>query len=541
MTTAADRIFPADPAAAGSGAGRPDALWRPLAYFNAYRLMGAMLLLVMASAWRDALPFGSRDYRLFLVVTACYCALSVLYFALIRTRWRFELQLTLQVMSDVAAITVLTYASGGISSGLGLLVLTIVAAASLIARGKLSLFYAAIASIALLLEHSYDVLRHDAAVSQYAHAGLLAAAYFMVAWVAHTLAKYALESQELAAQREIDFENMAQVSEHVMQDMQDGVLVIDGEGVVRQFNTSAERILGPLRGRRDVSLREYSPELARHFEAWREDEHEAPAMGGEGELGRGAGTRFFAVGRHRGAGAVIFLEDRTRIEAEARQMKLAALGRLTANIAHEVRNPLGAISHAAELLQEEPEMSDTARRLIAIIQDNTQRLDRMVNDVLKLRRSDTAHRERFKLSDYLKTFVEQFCQIEKLDPAIFDIVLKADPYVSFDRSHLNQVMWNLSRNAVRHCKRKAGSISIIVSRDSGEGPVRVDVIDDGPGVPASLRSQLFEPFFTTAKGGTGLGLYIAREVCQANRARLEYVATERGARFSVFCTAASPT
>jgi two-component system, NtrC family, sensor histidine kinase PilS len=235
---------------------------------------------------------------------------------------------------------------------------------------------------------------------------------------------------------------------------------------------------------------------------------------------------------------VIFLEDRTRIEAEARQMKLAALGRLTANIAHEIRNPLGAISHAAELLEEEPGVSETARRLIAIIQDNGQRLERMVNDVLKLRRSDTAHRERFKLSDYLKTFVEQFCQIEKLDPGIFSIELKVDPYVFFDRSHLNQVMWNLCRNAVRHSRRETGSIRVIVTRESGHSPVRIDVIDDGPGVPPALRSQLFEPFFTTAAGGTGLGLYIAREVCQVNDARLEYVPGGSGARFSVFCTGA---
>jgi two-component system sensor histidine kinase PilS (NtrC family) len=219
-------------------------------------------------------------------------------------------------------------------------------------------------------------------------------------------------------------------------------------------------------------------------------------------------------------------------------MKLAALGRLTANIAHEVRNPLGAISHAAELLQEEPGTSETAQRLITIIQDNSQRLDRMVNDVLKLRRSDSAHRESFKLVDYLKTFVEQFCQIEKLNPEIFEIQLRADPDVIFDRSHLNQVMWNLCRNAVRHCRRQKASIHVVVDLEQPDATVKLDVIDDGPGVPADLRSQLFEPFFTTAAGGTGLGLYIAREVCEANDARLEYVETATGGRFSVLCRTA---
>ena len=195
---------------------------------------------------------------------------------------------------------------------------------------------------------------------QYAQAGLLSAGYFAIAWVAHTLAKYAVASEELAAQREIDLENMAQVSEHVIQDMQDGVLVVDGQGVIRQFNTRAERILGPLWGRRDVPLGEYAPALARRFEAWREDEH-GRERASDMTLTRAMGARFVPVGRRRSAGAVIFLEDLTRIQAEARQMKLAALGRLTANIAHEIRNPLGAISHAAELLQEEPGLSETTQ------------------------------------------------------------------------------------------------------------------------------------------------------------------------------------
>ena len=536
MATAVEQALTPGAVERPSTDSRPDAFWRSLLYFNTYRLIGAALLLIMATAWGDALPFGSRDYRLFVVVTGAYCGLSVLYFVLIRTRWRFDVQLTLQVMSDIAAIVVLTYASSGISSGLGLLLLTILAAASLIARGRLSLFYAALASIAILLEHTYDVLRHDAPVAQYAQAALLSTAYFMVAWLAHVLARHALESQKLAAKREIDFENMAQVSEHVIQDMQDGVLVVDRTGVIRQFNTSAERILGPLWGRRDVPLSEYAADLARRFEAWRDDEH--GRIAGEVALTHATGARFVPIGRQRSAGAVIFLEDRTRIQAEARQMKLAALGRLTANIAHEIRNPLGAISHAAELLQEEPEASETARRLITIIQDNSQRLERMVNDVLRLRRGDSAHRETFRLSEYLNTFIEQFCQIEKLDRGIFKVDLQADPQVIFDRSHLNQVMWNLCRNAVRHCQRNAGSIRIGVTRESAQSGVRLEVSDDGPGVPPALRSHLFEPFFTTATGGTGLGLYIAREVCEANNARLEYVESEGGARFAVFCTAA---
>jgi two-component system sensor histidine kinase PilS (NtrC family) len=235
---------------------------------------------------------------------------------------------------------------------------------------------------------------------------------------------------------------------------------------------------------------------------------------------------------------VIFLEDLTRVQAQARQMKLAALGRLTANIAHEIRNPLSAISHATELLQEEPMLNDTMARLLTIIHDNSNRIDRMVNDVLKLNRGDRAHREVFKFGDYLQTFVEQFCQIEKVAQATVKLELTADPDVSFDRSHLNQVMWNLCRNALRHCRRQHASIRITVSLAGGGNVVKLDVVDDGPGVPIALRNHLFEPFFTTVSSGTGLGLYLAREVCEANDATLDYVETSTGAQFTILCRGA---
>src|SRR5262249_47942449 len=159
-------------------------------------------------------------------------------------------------------------------------------------------------------------------------------------------------------------------------------------------------------------------------------------------------ARFVLVGHSRNVGAVIFLEDLSRVQAQARQMKLASLGRLTANIAHEIRNPLSAISHATELLQEEPVVDDTVGRLLKIIHDNVKRLDRMVNDVLKLNRGERAHRETFRVGDYLGTFIEQFCQNEKVPPSLFALELASNPVLSFDHSHLNQVMWNLCRNAL---------------------------------------------------------------------------------------------
>lgn len=512
----------------------PDSFWRSLLFFNVYRLIVAVLLFAMIAVWGDTLPFGSRDQTLFMAATGAYVLFSIAYFALIRMRWRFNLQITLQVAADIVFVVILIYASNGISSGLGLLLFTTLAGAGLISRGRLTLFYAALASIAVLLEQAYEILVLDANIAQYVQAGLLCGGYFATAWLAHTLAKYTLASEQLAAQREIDLENLAQVNQLVIQDMQDGVLVVDNEGVIRQFNARAERALRLPRSRRDTLLRDCAPALAARLEAWRNDATGLD-VAGEMTFDRTLNARFVPVGSNRRVGAVIFLEDLTRIQAEARQMKLAALGRLTANIAHEIRNPLGAISHATELLQEEPAISGTATRLLTIIHDNTQRLDRMVNDVLRLDRGGSAHREKLKLVEYLKIFVEQFCQIEKISPGVISINPVADPYVLFDRSHLNQVMWNLCRNALRHCRHEQASIRIMVAAERGGSVVKLDVIDDGPGVPAAERNHLFEPFFTTAIGGTGLGLYIAREVCEANAATLDYVETPGGAQFTMLC------
>jgi two-component system, NtrC family, sensor histidine kinase PilS len=513
---------------------QPQPFWRSLRLFNGYRLFVAVFLLAIVTLWGNSLQFASRNLTLFGVTAALYVAFSVLCFALGRLKWRFNLQITVQALADIVFIVVLMHASGGISSGLGLLLLATLAAVGLISRGRLALFHAALASIAVLLEHTYSVLRFEENIALYVQAGLMSVGYFATAWLAHALAQYAAASERLAAQREVDLANMAQVNQLVIQDMQDGVLVVDAGGAIRQINARAERILGPLRADAGVQLWDYAPGLAATYERWR---------GGSGTVDANSGpilnstlnARFVPIGRTRQVGAVIFLEDLTRVQSQARQMKLAALGRLVANIAHEVRNPLGSISHAAELLQEEPAISDTTKRLLNIIQDNSRRLDRMVNDVLQLDYGSRAQRESFWVADFVQTFVEQFCQIEKIRAEIFAIELKANPRVLFDRSHLDQVMWNLCRNALRHCKRKEASIRIAVSLEGEVDTVKLDVIDDGPGVALEVRSQLFEPFCTTGAGGSGLGLYIAREVCEANGATLEYTETDSGAQFTVSC------
>ncbi|MBC7803223.1 MAG: sensor protein, partial [Candidatus Parcubacteria bacterium] len=233
--------------------------------------------------------------------------------------------------------------------------------------------------------------------------------------------------------------------------------------------------------------------------------------------------------------AVLFVEDTTRSREEAQRLKLAALGRLTANIAHEIRNPLSAISHAAELLNEEPRARDRSR-LTRIIHDNTLRLERLVSDVLQLNRRDRAAADRVALSAWLPAFIEDFSANESVPAARFALETGREATIEFDREHLRQVLWNLLRNAVRHAPQAEGCVRIVLNAYGDQ--VELNVIDNGPGGAQAIQGQLFEPFFTTESKGTGLGLYLARELCSANRATLEYVADGSGAHFRMQCRVA---
>ena len=223
----------------------PEELWRSIFLFNFYRLRSCEPVCVSGGAvWRCPVS-GFDNMPLFFHTSIVYVVLVLISQLAIKLRQpRFGLQLAFQVGTDIACMTVLSHASGGIQSGLGMLLLVSLAAAGLISRGKITLFFAALASIAVLLQHSYAVLTQDAAVTQYLQAGLLSVAYFAIAWVAHTLAKYATASEKLAALRGVDLANMAEANRLVIQDMPDGVLVVDERGVVRQRNPSAERLLG---------------------------------------------------------------------------------------------------------------------------------------------------------------------------------------------------------------------------------------------------------------------------------------------------------
>jgi two-component system, NtrC family, sensor histidine kinase PilS len=509
----------------------PQSFWISLGYFNLYRIAVATLFLALAVVYKDALNLGSHELGLFRVTCAAYLFGALfLHVPLRRVREAFNLQLSVHVCLDVFAITLLMYASGGMRSGIGVMLLISLIAAAILAPRRLSFLYAALVTIALLLEQAYWVLAHDAPASTFAQPGLLAMGGFAVSGITGWLAQRVAANERLATLRGRELATQQRVNQLVLHDMHDGVLVVDPAGIVVQHNPQAQVLL---RSERLIGapVDELLPGFAERWRNWRASAGEEAAAADLEVRGRDIGLRFFDTGTEEGY-SVIFVEDTSRAREQAQQYKLAALGRLTANIAHEIRNPLAAISHAAELLREEKRGEDR-ERLTRIINDNTRRLERLVSDVLQLNRRDRMAADPIRLHPWLREFLDEFVANESATRERFLVDASSDAWVEFDREHLRQVMWNLLRNAARYAGPEEGAVRIALRGYAGR--VELSVIDNGPGVPAARQAQLFEPFFTTEAKGTGLGLYLARELCDANRATLEYVNDSRGAHFRILC------
>ncbi len=513
----------------------PESFWVSLKYFNIYRITVVAVFLGTALTYHDELPLGQHSLPLFLYACGVYLlAACVFQAAMFLLRERFNVQLSLHVFADIAAITVLMYASGGMKSGLGVMLLISLTGAALVAPRRLTYLYAALAAIAVLIEQGYWVLVFDVPTSNFLQPGLLSIGYFATAGITSQLAQRVVANETLARQRGSALQSQQRVNQLVLADMQDGVLVLDREGRVAQANPQGARLLG-IERLAGADFGALLPEAAARWSAWRLDAGQsgiaAPGVFDVSTRGRELRVRFIDAGTEEEF-TVAFIEDMTRLREQAQQLKLAALGRLTANIAHEIRNPLSAISHAAELLDEGQRKVDQVR-LTRIIRDNTLRLDRLVSDVLQLNRRDRVEAERIHLNVWLNGFLEEFASNESVVPERLVLEVASDAWVRFDRGHLHQVLWNLLRNAVRHATSGAGSVRFVVRVLTNQ--VELNVTDDGLGVSKSNQGQLFEPFFTTYSAGTGLGLYLARELCAANGATLEYVDDAPGGHFRIVC------
>jgi two-component system, NtrC family, sensor histidine kinase PilS len=491
-------------------------------------LLGTALLL-------DLKVLGIAAPNTFVWASALYFVFGLITFVWIQ---REPIVLSLPALvstlltGDVLCIALVMVAGGGTGGSLPILLFPQLAASGWLLRTQTAFFHAAIASFVLLGLDVWRMLEGRVTGAQPFQTGLIGFGYFATIGIAVALGRYTKASEDLAAQRGIDVANLEQVNRLIIQDMQDGVLVVDLNGVVRGHNAQVTRLLGGFgRMRGGMRLAEFSSTLHDYWRRWQEDATETlPPFKVESSQ-RLLRVRLVRIGSGLNGGTLIYLEDLGRAQNEAQQMKLAALGRLTASIAHEVRNPLSAINQAAQLLEEDEAVPPSGARLLSMIRNNAKRIDRIVGEVLQLNRRDRQQPEVVILGEFMRSMLDEIVQAEGVPPKAITILIPDEVRVIFDRGHLSQIVWNLVRNAWQHCQKQDGSIRIAARPGYMGDAIICELADDGPGIPAELRGQIFEPFFTTRPGGTGLGLYIARELADANGAALELLPRGPGAHF----------
>lgn len=528
--------------AANQASGAPSARtedWRILAVLGPYRLL---LVTTLLTLYRSGLvPSAFEQIRqptfYYGCLTYALIALLLLLFGVYRVP-SLRMQAHLHLAADALMIGALVFGTGGIDSGLGILLLPPVVGGGLVLRPRLAAVHAAVATLAMLGAEALSQLATRAPdSSEYTQAGLLGLMFFVSSLVANTVAQRARRSEAVAAKVGSEYMSLSRLSENVIEAMHTGVLVVGADDRIRTANAAARRLLGSemLGG---ATAARAAPELHALLGEWRAGGCEASASLQVTGSGREVSVRLTRLGWGANAQVLVMLEDSAQLREQAQQIKLAALGRLSAGIAHEIRNPLSAITQAGQLLAESEQMHGENRRLLAMIQRHAARIERIVRDVLDLSRRDPSRQATLPLRQWLMQTVALYHESYPRDSRPIGLAhVPVGIDIRFDPEHLQQVLFNLWDNSFESGLRSGRPVAVTLraTRSRDGDAVQLDVADNGPGIARELQERVFEPFFTTGPGGTGLGLFLCRELCEYNQARLSYLPSPQGASFRIRC------
>jgi two-component system sensor histidine kinase PilS (NtrC family) len=509
--------------------------WRVFGLLNASRLLIALTMLLTFFLVRDPGVIGEVEPELAWPTLIAMVLFAIIQLGLIRHRWPgLMIQTYGQFGFDLVTVILLQHASGGIDSAIGgLLVISIGTLALLVPLDR-ALLMAAVSTFALLGEQTLAYLRGFMDSGGFGATGILAAVIFVITGVVQLLRGQILDVQALAAQRGVDLQNLVELNEYIIQHLRESIVVVDADNKIRLLNESGAGLLGVRADSHGRELASVAPSLEARLARWRDGQEstaESTFILESDQSATKIEPHFARLGTDRHEGVVIFLEDTSLIFERVQQTKLAALGRLSASIAHEIRNPLGAMSHAGQLLAESENIGTDERRLTDIIRVNSLRVSQIVDSVLSLSKSDKTRPQRIQLKQWMEDFCDEFTRTQELYEGA--IALRNDSKeleAEMDRTHLHQILWNLCDNAVKYASEAAGAISVelFCGELDTSGRPYLDVIDSGPGIDSEMAEQIFEPFYTAQPGGTGLGLYISRELCERNGATLRYIMRPEG-------------
>ena len=520
--------------------------WQALRTLNLYRLFITLLFAVFfyTPLMVESLPVTATDTGR-MVTGVLLLMAPVLFLIGQQVRRRPGLQSVIGLALDLWAILLVMRAVGGVSSGVGTLLVGSMMLSGVILPLRLSLLYAAAATIAILWQSAYGIIQGVVDAGEIAPAGILGAAYFATTLLGFYLATRARESQAVARQRSVELANLAQLNELIIERMRTGVMIVDVNDQAHLMNEAAWYLAG-MPDQRSNRLSMLAPSLVDDLAHWRRNRsHQNQSR----QLATGAPQvvpRFAPLSGDEHGDVLIFLEDTGMVSRRAQEMTLSSLGRLSASIAHEIRNPLGAISHSAQLLDESSELGDEDRQLATIIQRHCKRMNDIIENVLQLARQKPVSPEPVDLGTWIPAFVEDFLRYHEADGAEVKLLppLETDASTALvDPSHLQQVLWNLCQNAIKYGREPdaPARVSIAWGGGSAAAPPWLEVRDRGRGIDEADRGRIFQPFFTTSAGGTGLGLYLCRQLLEANQADIEYRYDDTaGSRFRIEFTRSRP-
>ncbi|HXY76499.1 MAG TPA: ATP-binding protein [Steroidobacteraceae bacterium] len=512
-----------------------DLAWRVIGLLSLYRLLVPLLLLATQELAGPGWGLLTARPRLFVSACIAYFTAALLLIIARRLKWSsLRIVALVNASVDALALAFILFASGGVASGFAILLVLPVLALTVLADRRDALLIASLAALAVLLQQIFAGVADAAPPADFFTAGVFGAVLFVVALATWPVANRLRESEALVRRQELDLANMAQLSQYIVQHLRESILVVDARDRIRLINESAAEMLGDDKAYPDALIGETSPRLLYLLESWRQGQG---AGGGTADQSFVAadGARlihahFAPLGTVSPGPVLVFLEDTSLLDEKVQQSKLASLGRLGASIAHEIRNPVGAMSHAGQLLAESSSLTEDDRRLTQIIRSNAERVSGIIDNVQRLSRREAARLERLPLRSWTEEFREEFCETMQWPPARLTVTGNSDIEVRVDPDQLRQILWNLCENALKHAigddARKI--VEIRYGRMGGSsGRPFLEVADRGGGVPPELSERIFEPFYSGGRG-TGLGLFLARELAQTNGATLLYEARTNG-------------
>ena len=505
--------------------------WSMLLIYNIYRLVNIVVLFGLF--WFDV--NNHINGILYCTVLFIYLIFGLVFLYLWSVRaFEFQQQVLWSGTIDTIVMVLFIYAIGYIQSGLGILLSAPIAMLSILVPGRLSIFFAAVASCMLLVisifQYEYG---GQQSVNTFFSTGMYGAFFFATALTAWYFVHWIRMSENLAKHRGKELESMQRLNEYIVGRLQYGVIYVDADMQIKLINKAARQFFHHERSETDLTLRELSLTLYQKYRQFLDQKKHNKLLPAQAILDKPyLRVHFLPTSAVLQPAVLIIIDDMAVIAQQVQQLKLASLGQFSASIAHELRNPLGIISHAVQLIDDGKRLNDEDSRLNQLIINNCKRMNTVIENVLHVSRRQQAKPDSVELTQFLKQFKHEFCLINACEIKL-NIPQNKPKTIIFDKGHLEQILVILCDNAMQHGRDEDGAVHITISLKHQGNRLVLMLCDTGPGIVEALRNDVFEPFFSTVITGNGMGLFIAKDLCEINQTRLSLMDVEQGCCFAI--------